>query len=102
MVSVDHFGHELRVQLRTATEQGAQHILINSTELCSSVRAGGASAEACVEAMEHTNSNTVTSLFREKAAARDLSSGFSCRASANNAGLPVPRCSPLAIFRENP
>jgi hypothetical protein len=53
MVSVDHFGHELRVQLTTATELGAEHISINSTELCSSVRAGGASAEACVEAMEH-------------------------------------------------
>jgi hypothetical protein len=53
MVSVDHFGHELRVQLRTATEQGASYILINSTELCSSLRAGGNSAEACVEAMEH-------------------------------------------------
>jgi hypothetical protein len=52
MVSVDHFGHELRVQLRIATEQGARHISISSTELCGSVRAGGASAEACVEAME--------------------------------------------------
>jgi hypothetical protein len=52
MVSVDHFVHELRMQLRIATEQGAQHILINSTELCSSIRAGGASAEACVDAME--------------------------------------------------
>jgi hypothetical protein len=53
MVSVDHFGHELRVQLRTATEQGASYILINSTELCGSVRAGGNSAQACVEAMQH-------------------------------------------------
>jgi hypothetical protein len=53
MVSADHFGHELRMQLRTATEQGAEHILINSTELCSSVRAGGNSAEACIEAMDH-------------------------------------------------
>jgi hypothetical protein len=52
MVSVDHFGHELRVQLRTATEQGARGILTNSPELCSSVRGGGTSAEACVEAME--------------------------------------------------
>jgi hypothetical protein len=24
MVSVDHFGHELRLQLRTATEQGGE------------------------------------------------------------------------------
>jgi hypothetical protein len=53
MVSVDHFGHELRAQLRIATEQGASYILIISTELCSSVRAGGTSAEACIEAMEH-------------------------------------------------
>jgi hypothetical protein len=53
MVSVDHFAHELRVQLRTVTEQGAGHILINSTDLCSSVRAGGNSADACIEAMEH-------------------------------------------------
>jgi hypothetical protein len=53
MVSADHFGHELRAQLSTATEQGAGHILINSTELCGSVRAGGNSAEACIEAMEH-------------------------------------------------
>jgi hypothetical protein len=51
MVSVDHFAHELRTQLRKATEQGATHILINSTELCHSVRGGIRSVDACCEAM---------------------------------------------------
>jgi hypothetical protein len=50
---MDYFGHELRAQSRTATEQGAGHILINSTELCSSVRAGGTAAEAWIEAIEY-------------------------------------------------
>jgi hypothetical protein len=49
MVSADHFGHELRAQLSTATGHGAAHILINPTELCGSVRAGG-NSEACIEA----------------------------------------------------
>ena len=52
MVSVDHFAHELRSQLRTAAAQGATNILINSRELCKSVRMGTSFLEACCEAMQ--------------------------------------------------
>ena len=52
MVSVDHFAYELRSQLRTAAAQGATNILINSRELCKSVRMGTSSLEACCEAMQ--------------------------------------------------
>ena len=52
MVSVDHFAHELRSQLRTAAAQGATNILINSRELCKSVRMGNSFLEACCEAMQ--------------------------------------------------
>jgi hypothetical protein len=52
MVSVDHFTHELRAQLKRAAEQGATYILINSAELCRSVRSGTHSNDACCEAMQ--------------------------------------------------
>jgi hypothetical protein len=51
MVSADHFAHELRTQLRSATEQGATRIVITSTELSRSVRLGGSSMDACCQAM---------------------------------------------------
>jgi hypothetical protein len=52
LVSVDHFGFELRSQLRTAAAQGANSIVITSGELCKSVRMGSASMDACCEAMQ--------------------------------------------------
>ena len=52
MVSVDHFALELRLQLRSAASQGATSIIINSSELCKSVRMGGSSMDACCEAMQ--------------------------------------------------
>jgi hypothetical protein len=52
MVSVDHFALELRLQLRAAASQGATNLVINSSELCNSVRAGSSSMDACCEAMQ--------------------------------------------------
>ena len=52
MVSVDHFAHELRSQLRSAFSQGATSILITSGDLCKSVRTGSAYMDACCEAMQ--------------------------------------------------
>jgi hypothetical protein len=52
MVSVDHFAHELRLQLRSAASQGATAVVINSSELCKSVRTGSSSMDACCEAMQ--------------------------------------------------
>jgi tRNA A37 threonylcarbamoyladenosine dehydratase len=49
-VSADHFAHELRTQLRSATEQGATRIVITSTELSRSVRLDGSSMDACCQA----------------------------------------------------
>jgi hypothetical protein len=51
VVSVDHFAHELRAQLKRADEQGATYVVINSAELCRSVRSGARSTDACCEAM---------------------------------------------------
>jgi hypothetical protein len=51
MVSADHFAHELRTQLRNATEQGATRIVVTSTELSQSVRMGGSSMDACCQAL---------------------------------------------------
>ena len=47
MVSADHFAHELRTQLRNATEQGATTIV----KLCKSIRGSGQSTQASCEAM---------------------------------------------------
>jgi len=52
MVSADHFALELRLQLRSATSKGATSIVINSSELCESVRMGSSSMDACCEAMQ--------------------------------------------------
>lgn len=52
MVSVDHFAQELRSQLHGAAEQGAIRVVINSTELCESVRMGSGSMDACCDAMQ--------------------------------------------------
>ena len=52
MVSVDHFAHELRSQLRHAAAQGETSIVINSSELCKSIRTGTGSLDACCEAMQ--------------------------------------------------
>ena len=51
MVSVDHFGHELRSQIDRAAARGALDILINAGELCRTVRGGIASTDACCKAM---------------------------------------------------
>lgn len=52
MVSVDHLAQELRTQLRSAAEQGATSIVINSDKLCLSVRNANNSTHACCEAMK--------------------------------------------------
>jgi hypothetical protein len=52
MVSVDHFAYELRLQLRTATDQGATSIVMTSRDLCKAVRTGSSSLDACCEAMK--------------------------------------------------
>ena len=51
LVSVDHFRHELLMQLRSAADQGATTIVVTSGELCKSVRGSGNSTRACSEAM---------------------------------------------------
>jgi hypothetical protein len=53
MVSIDHFAHELRTQLKRAAEQGATNILIRASELCRSVRMGSSSMDACCDAMQN-------------------------------------------------
>ena len=52
MVSVDHFGYELRRQLRDAAADGASELPITSHDLCRSIRTGTAWLNACREAME--------------------------------------------------
>jgi len=52
MVSVDHFAHELRTQLRNAAEQGATTIVITSGDFCKKIRMGSGSTQACCEAMQ--------------------------------------------------
>jgi hypothetical protein len=52
VVSIDHFRYELVTQLRTAWEQGAQKIVITSTDLSRSVRGGNNSMDACCQAMQ--------------------------------------------------
>ena len=52
MVSVDHFRYELIAQLRNAAAQGATTVVVNSTELCRSIRNANHSTQACCEAME--------------------------------------------------
>ncbi len=52
MVSVDHFRYELISQLRLAAADGAINLVVNSGELCQSIRAAGNSSQACYEAMQ--------------------------------------------------
>ena len=52
LVSVDHFKYELIAQLRNASAQGATTLVVNSTELCRSIRNANHSTQACCEAME--------------------------------------------------
>jgi hypothetical protein len=47
MVSTDHFRQELLAQFGRAATQGRIDILINSGELCSSIRGGSRSASCC-------------------------------------------------------
>jgi hypothetical protein len=52
MVSVDHFGYELRRQLSEAAANGACELLLTCHDLCRSVRSGTAWLNTCCEAME--------------------------------------------------
>jgi hypothetical protein len=52
MVSVDHFGYELRRQLNEAAASGSNQLLVTSHDLCRAVRSGTAWLNACCEAME--------------------------------------------------
>jgi hypothetical protein len=52
MVSVDHFGQELRAQMTRAAAQGAPDILIDSDRLCRALRGGLTSTDACCKAMQ--------------------------------------------------
>jgi hypothetical protein len=52
LVSVDHFKYELIAQLQSAAAQGATTVVVNSTELCRSIRNANHSTQACCEAME--------------------------------------------------
>jgi hypothetical protein len=52
LVSVDHFRYELIAQLRSAAAQGASTVVVNSTELCRSIRDATHWTHACCEAME--------------------------------------------------
>jgi hypothetical protein len=52
MVSIDHYAHELRVQLSRATKRGAKHIIVTSTELHSALNARSESNDECWAAME--------------------------------------------------
>jgi len=52
MVSIDHFGQELRAQIGRATTSGATDVLINSLDLCASIPKGNYAAESCCDAMQ--------------------------------------------------
>jgi hypothetical protein len=51
MVSVDHFGQEIRALMSRANAHGATEILINGNELCRTLRGERASMDACSKAM---------------------------------------------------
>jgi hypothetical protein len=51
MVSVDHFGQELRSQMARAAAYGATDILINGDELCRLFRGSAVAMDACTRAM---------------------------------------------------
>jgi hypothetical protein len=52
MVSIDHFRHELLVQMSRAATNGRIDVLINSGELCRSIPTGNAWSTSCCDAME--------------------------------------------------
>jgi Rad3-related DNA helicase len=52
MVSVDHFGQELRAQMACAAAYGATDILINGGELCRLFRGSVTALDACTRAMQ--------------------------------------------------
>jgi hypothetical protein len=52
MVSTDHFKYELLAQLGRAAHVGRIDVLINSGELCRSIRTGTAWSNACCDAMQ--------------------------------------------------
>ena len=52
MVSIDHFRHELLVQLGRASSRGTIDVLINSGELSRSITNGSFSTPACCDAMQ--------------------------------------------------
>jgi hypothetical protein len=52
MVSVDHFRLELLTQMAEAATKGQLDILINSQELCRSLRTGSSWSSFCCNAME--------------------------------------------------
>ena len=52
MVSTDHFRRGLLAQLGRAATQGRIDLLINSGELCRSIRGSSGSASSCCDAMQ--------------------------------------------------
>jgi hypothetical protein len=52
MVSIDHFRHELLAQMSRAATQGRIDILVNSGELCRSIRNGDLRMSTCCDAMQ--------------------------------------------------
>jgi hypothetical protein len=51
MVSIDRYRHELRAQCSRAAHAGRIDLLINSAELCRSIR-GGSEFASCCDAMQ--------------------------------------------------
>jgi hypothetical protein len=52
MVSIDHFGQELKAQIGRAATSGATDVLINSLDLCGSIPEGNYAAKSCCDAMQ--------------------------------------------------
>jgi hypothetical protein len=52
MVSIDHFRQELLEQMSHAAAQGRIDILVNSGQLCRSVRNGDLRMSTCCDAMQ--------------------------------------------------
>ena len=52
MVSIDHFRLELLTQMAEAATNGQLDIIINSQELCLSIRSGSSWSSSCCNAME--------------------------------------------------
>ena len=52
MVSIDHFRQELLAQMSRAATQGRLDILVNSGELCRSIRNGDLRMSTCCDAMQ--------------------------------------------------